>query len=276
MSRDADDAGRPDRRNRAPGALEEARGQALRRKVTGGSPLRAYQDIVVGSRSLAQLVAHELFFSWGAAVPGAAGMLIRRLTWPPFFAACSRKVVWGRDVTVRHPASMRIGSGVVVDDRCYLDAKGCGAGEFVLDDDVFLSRGCLISAKERGVRVGPRATLGAGCVVYSFGGVEIGADTMVAAQCYIGGGRYEPHGSPGVPMHEQPLPGRGVTIGADCWIGAGVAIVDGVEVGRGSVVGAGAVVIRDVPPYGIVAGVPAREVARRSASPGASREGMPG
>lgn len=272
MSRDASYAGRTDRRKEVSGSLEEVRGEALRSKVTGGSPLRAYQDVVVGSRSWGKLVAHELFFSWGAVVPGAAGMLLRRLCWPSFFAACSRKVVWGRDVTVRHPANIRIGSGVIVDDRCYLDAKGCATGEFVLDDDVFLSRGCLISAKEGGVHLGPRATLGAGCVLYSFGGLEIGADTMVAAQCYIGGGRYDPHGSWDVPMHDQPLPGRGVRIGPDCWIGAGVVIVDGVSVGEGSVVGAGAVVTRDVSPFSIVAGVPARQVKPRSLSSPAAQE----
>ena len=52
----------------------------------------------------------------------------------------------------------------------------------------------------------------------------------------------------------------GVKIGNDCWIGAGVIILSGVTIGECSVVGAGAVVTKDVEPYTIVAGVPARKI----------------
>ena len=52
----------------------------------------------------------------------------------------------------------------------------------------------------------------------------------------------------------------GVKIGNDCWIGAGVIILSGVTIGECSVVGAGAVVTKDVEPYTIVAGVPAKKI----------------
>ena len=47
-------------------------------------------------------------------------------------------------------------------------------------------------------------------------------------------------------------------IGSDCWIGTGVFLVGGIVIGNGAVVLAGAVVTKDVPPYAIVGGVPAR------------------
>lgn len=54
-----------------------------------------------------------------------------------------------------------------------------------------------------------------------------------------------------------------VTVGHDVWIGHGVTVTAGVTVGTGAVVGAGAVVTKDVAPYTIVAGVPARPIRRR-------------
>jgi maltose O-acetyltransferase len=49
----------------------------------------------------------------------------------------------------------------------------------------------------------------------------------------------------------------------DIWVGGGSIILQGVTVGRGSVIGAGSVVVRDVPPYCLVAGVPARPLKAR-------------
>lgn len=56
---------------------------------------------------------------------------------------------------------------------------------------------------------------------------------------------------------------RRVTIGHDVWIGHGAVIMPGVTIGNGAVIGANAVVTRDVEPYTVVAGVPARALRRR-------------
>ena len=64
---------------------------------------------------------------------------------------------------------------------------------------------------------------------------------------------------------------RRVTIGHDTWIGHGVTILPGVSIGDGAVVGAGAVVTKDVAPYAIVGGVPARHIRERFAAPIAER-----
>ncbi|WP_274706788.1 DapH/DapD/GlmU-related protein [Allorhizobium sonneratiae] len=54
-----------------------------------------------------------------------------------------------------------------------------------------------------------------------------------------------------------------VVIGHDVWIGHGVTVLPGVTIGNGAVIGAGAVVSKDVAPYTIVGGVPARVIKRR-------------
>ena len=240
----------------------ESQADSVLRAGSRRSPLRAYQDLVVGSRSLVRLAHYELA-AWAARCPGALGVLLRKFLVPGLLAESGRGTVWGHGVVLRHPGKMKIAAGVVVDDLAYFDAKGCADGEFEIGEGVFVSRGCILSGKAGALRLGPRVNLGEGCTLYASTRLEIGADTMLAAKCYVGGGRYDPHGSRSVPMAQQPLPGRGVTIGEDCWLGAGVIVVDGVTIGRGAVVGAGAVVTRDVAPYTIVAGVPARPVGNR-------------
>src|SRR5262249_51708999 len=61
-----------------------------------------------------------------------------------------------------------------------------------------------------------------------------------------------------------------VMIGHDVWIGHGAVILPGVTVGTGSVIGAGAIVTKDVEPYQIVGGVPARVIRARFSAETAS------
>ena len=64
------------------------------------------------------------------------------------------------------------------------------------------------------------------------------------------------HGHPAkIDLREEP-----VTIENDVWIGCNVVVLKGVTIGQGSVIGAGSVVTKDVPPFTVVAGNPARRV----------------
>jgi carbonic anhydrase/acetyltransferase-like protein (isoleucine patch superfamily) len=242
-------------------------GQALQGQATEASPIRAYQDLVVGSHSIRALLYYEICAAWISPVPGALGLLLRKWLWPSLLGRSGRRIVWGRSIVIRHPAKMWIGDGVIIDDDCCLDAKGCATGEFEIGERTLVSRGCVLSAKDGSLTIGPRVNLGARCILYASTKLEIGADTMLAADCYIGGGRYNARGRLDIPISRQQLPRSGTVIGEDCWIGAGAVVVDGVRIGRGSVVGAGAVVTRSLPDYSIAAGIPARIIGSRQAEP---------
>lgn len=62
---------------------------------------------------------------------------------------------------------------------------------------------------------------------------------------------------------KEPEDDRDIVFEGDNWIGANVTVLRGVRVGEGAVIAAGAVVTRDVPPYAIVGGVPARVIKMR-------------
>lgn len=61
----------------------------------------------------------------------------------------------------------------------------------------------------------------------------------------------------------REVEGKSVIIGSDVWIGANICILEGVRIGDGSIIGAGSIVTKDVAPYTIVAGAPARPVRKR-------------
>ena len=229
----------------------------------GGSAIGAYMDLVVGARSWPRLLQHEVLGCWLAGTPGALGLALRRVLWRRLFHASGRGVIWGRNVGLRHSRKMDIGDAVVVDDDCHLDAQGCVEGGFSIGAGALISRGCIVSGKDGALTIGPRVNIGAGCVLYASTGLEIGADTMLAAMCFVGGGRYTTRGRTDIPIAAQPVPRVGVVIEEDCWLGAGVIVIDGVRIGRGSVIAAGAVVTADVAPYSGVAGVPGRLIATR-------------
>ncbi len=65
------------------------------------------------------------------------------------------------------------------------------------------------------------------------------------------------------PRHEVSVSKGNVTIGNDVWIGFGVTILSGVTIGNGAVIGARSVVTKDVPPYAVAAGSPARVIRER-------------
>lgn len=67
----------------------------------------------------------------------------------------------------------------------------------------------------------------------------------------------------GLPMREQPFTEKDVSIGNDVWIGAKSIIVAGVTIGDGAIIAAGSVVTKDVAPYSIAGGIPAKFIKNR-------------
>lgn len=105
------------------------------------------------------------------------------------------------------------------------------------------------------VSIGDRCTVGIGSVV--IGPVSIGHDVIIAQHVVMSGLNHS-YEDVSRSIREQPVVTRPIVIEEECWIGANVVITAGVTIGRHSVVAGGSVVTRNVPPYSVVGGNPAR------------------
>ncbi|MFH1870965.1 MAG: acyltransferase [Pseudomonadota bacterium] len=124
-----------------------------------------------------------------------------------------------------------------------------------LGDKVTLNRYAYVQGGNGGVRLGDRVEINNHSIVNGTGGVDIGADTLVGPGVRIIS--YQHRYARGATIRSQPVLALPIRIGRDVWLGANAIILAGVTIGDGAVVAAGAVVREDVPPYAVVAGVPA-------------------
>lgn len=122
----------------------------------------------------------------------------------------------------------------------------------------------------RDIRIGDGSGIGINCRLY--GPVSMGKHVMMGPDVIIVTSNHRSDRFD-VPMKDQggtePAP---VEIDDDVWIGTRAIILPGVRIGRGAVIGAGAVVTKDVPPYAIIAGNPAKLIRYRDGGRGSRQE----
>lgn len=229
------------------------------------SALEKYRAFFIGRPGFAALLRYELTTMLATGLRGALGYAARKVLFPGMFGGVGRGVNFGRDLSLRHPCKMSLGDAVAIDDGCSFDARGCGpSGDFTIGEATLVARGVTVLVKSGYMRMGGSCSIGEGCYIASVTGITIGDHVLLAGRCYIGGGRYGMALGAG-PMAKQGLVTKGpVVIGDDVWVGAGATVIDGVTIGEGAIVAAGAVVAKDVAPYSIVGGVPAKVIGQRS------------
>ena len=94
------------------------------------------------------------------------------------------------------------------------------------------------------------------------GQIYIGDNTIVGPRCTLHTGNHI-YKSTEIPVRQQGYNFAQIHIGNDVWLGANVTVLQGVTIQNGAVIAAGSVVTKDVEPYTIVAGVPAKKIGER-------------
>ena len=231
--------------------------------AAGKSARTKYTELVVGRPGIGALLKYELVVTLAQSRAGALGLALRKALYPWLLGSCGRNVIFGQNVVLRHPHKIHIGSNVVVDDNCLIDAKGETNRGIRIGDGVFIGRNTILSCKNGDIELGDGANIGFNCEVFSASRVIIGRSVLMAAYGYVIGGDHD-FSDPVKAVLAQSRTSAGVVIGDGVWMGAGAKILDGVEIGALAVIGAGAVVRESVPKSAIAVGMPARVVATRT------------
>ena len=158
---------------------------------------------------------------------------------PGQLARVGEGVVFEPGVLVFHPETIEIGSHVYVGHQTIL--KGYHASRLTIGD---------------GTWIGPQ------CFFHSGGGLTIGCDVGIGPGVRILTSSHALGQREKAILH-APVEFAPVVIEDGSDIGTGAIVLPGTRIGRGAQVGAGAVVAEDVPPFAIVAGVPARVIGER-------------
>lgn len=168
----------------------------------------------------------------------------------------TRKTRLAPGAYVKGASHVRFGNGCKIHDGASLDAAR--GGLISLGDSVTINRLAMLVGGRGGIILGDQVEINNQTIIDGTGGVELGA------RCLIGPGvriiSYQHRFDGRQPIREQASDALPIRIESDVWVGANAVILAGVCVGEGAVIGAGAVVSRDVPPWGVAVGVPARVV----------------
>jgi acetyltransferase-like isoleucine patch superfamily enzyme len=174
--------------------------------------------------------------------------LTHRLLIPAGQARPRRWVSWFVNPFVHHR-----GTGARVCGSVRLDVLPFNG--FTLGEHATIEDFSVVNNGMGPVRIGAESRVGIGSVV--IGPVEIGANVILAQHVVLSGLNHG-YQDVTVPIRKQPVTVRPIVIEDACWIGANAVVTAGVRIGRHSVVAAGSVVTKDVPPYSVVGGNPAR------------------
>lgn len=174
----------------------------------------------------------------------------------------------GKRVTIRQASFIHVGKNFIAQDNCEINGlsqKGLVFGDKVTVGSYAIIRPTNLYGGEAGVglKIGNNSSIGPYSYIGCSGYIEIGDNVMMSPRVSIYSENHN-FSNPEIPMIEQGVTRSFVKIEDDCWIAANSVILAGVTIGKGSVIAAGSIVTKDVPPYSIVAGNPAKVIKSRT------------
>ena len=223
-----------------------------------------YRDLFLGDASFLALMKYESIITLFSGIPGGLGYALRKLFFPRLFKKTGKGVIFGKNMTIRHPNKIEIGDHAVFDDNTVIDAKGRNNRGIHIGKNVLIGRNTIISCKGGDIEIGDFSNIGPNNTLISETSLTIGKYVFTAGQSYLIAGGNHSFDKKDIPIWYQPSVSKGgIRIEDDIWIGASTTILDGVTIGKGTVIGAASLVLDSIPSYSVAAGSPARVIKKR-------------
>lgn len=194
------------------------------------------------------------------------GPKLRNIIYSTIFGQIGKAVYIQEGVEFIKTSCIEIGNGVFIFKGARLDARGHQNNKISLDDGVAIERnvniGCLADTS---IHISQETFIGPGVCISGPGNIKIGKRCLIAAYTGIYANNHN-FSDPIEPIKYQGISRQGIVIENDCWLGHGVIVLDGVTIGEGSVIGAGSVVTKDIPPFSVAVGAPAKVIKTRTSN----------
>lgn len=229
-----------------------------------GRNVRRYVNRVSGSSTFPRYLWQGTILTLFSGLPGIASSYLRGLVYRSVLGQAGKRCLIEQNVRLLAPRRIFLGHRVMVSEGTLLDAWAYDGGIY-LRDGVWISRGCVLVAGDgQAVTLEENVYVGHYNIFFGHAGITIGRDTLIANHVQLLCGNHNINRRD-IPVRLQGSSGFPIAIGEDVWLGAGVIVLGGVTIGDGAVIAAGAVVTKDIPPYAIARGVPAKVMGERAA-----------
>ncbi len=193
----------------------------------------------------------------------ALGPNLRKLIYRSLFSRMGKSIYIQNGVELLGAYNVEIGDGVHLFKGVRVDALGHQDNKITLKEGVAVERNVDIGALDNThIYIDKGTFIGVGACIAGPGNVKIGKRCLIAAHSGIFANNHN-YADPLKYIADQGVTCKGITIEDDCWLGHAVTVIDGITIGKGSVIGAGSVVTKDIPPYSIAVGTPARVIKSR-------------
>jgi len=177
-----------------------------------------------------------------------------------------KNIFIGKNVKLICKSKIEVGSGSTLNDNVYIDALSKEG--VILGNNCSLGKGTVIRCSGNlrkigsGFSLGDRSSLADNCFIGATGGVHIGKDVIMGQNVRFHSSNHV-FSNNKVPIREQGIVSKGISIGNNCWIGAGVTFLDNASIGDGCVVAADSVITKRFPDNCVLAGIPAKIIKMR-------------